>query len=80
MIHDTLTEAVKATSADPKRIYRVRQGHGTFRFVVSVSPAAAALEVVGEENVELVSQRERGDATAAALAELLKSHNAELKK
>ena len=83
-VFDSLEAAVTAMAGgDARRIYRACR---TFeddagdtlvdeRWVLATSPAAAALVVVGPDNVSLVSQRDRAEATRAALSRLLAEHN-----
>ena len=70
--YDTLEAAVTQLSpTDKRRVYRVlstanpsRQGD---RYVLAVSPSAAALAIVGEHNIEVVSQKDKYQAALAAL-------------
>lgn len=77
MVFETLVDAVKHMDAtDKRRVYEVRQvgpmnnGVST-AFVIAVSPSAAAMEFLGEDNVQLVSQKDRAIATSQALRDLL---------
>lgn len=85
-IYQTLVEAVQATcDGDTRRIYRVDASvsttpiglkHEGTSYVVAASPAQACLAMIGEDNVSLVSQRDRYDATREALRAKLEEHNA----
>lgn len=82
-VYDTLTEAVQQLSPDDKRrVYSVvgpdRNVAGSFsmHFVLAPSQAAAALAVIGPENVELVSQRERYNAALSVFTEKAKAAGA----
>ena len=85
-VYSSLTEAISAQSPeDKRRIYEVNimakvSPAAYVYFVIATSPAQAALAVIGEENVSLVSQRDRYDATRQALHETLEAHNAKLAK
>jgi hypothetical protein len=74
-VYSTLTEAVQQLSPDDKRrVYEV--GGPDYEheyYVLAPSPAAAALAVVGEEFVKLVSQRDRYKAALGALNEQAKA-------
>lgn len=69
----TLKEAVASVKANEDvRMYRVIQGQGAVKrtkIVVTTSKPAAALAVIGEENVELVTGKEKYNAALEALME-----------
>ncbi len=75
-VYPSLTAAVQSHSpADTRRIYCVTQGTGN-KYVIATSPATAALAVLGEQSIVLVSRNERYDAMRLALHETLEKHNA----
>lgn len=54
------------------KVYRITQGQGAVKrtkIVIACSPSAAALEVVGRENVELIGLKEKCNAAMEALLE-----------
>lgn len=71
-VYDSLEKAVAQLGVnDPRRIYSVDRAQLQARgssFVIAVSPSAAALAVVGDENVSLVTQKEKYNAALAMLA------------
>ena len=82
-VYDTLTEAVVATAkGDTRRIYLVKisEMQDNNRYVLAVSPAAACLAVIGEDNVSLVSRNDRYDAMQQALDEATDAHNENVSK
>ena len=79
-VYDTLVSAVSAqTPADKRRIYRVQPiAKVKSCFVIAASPGQAALAAIDEASIELVTQRERYDATREALHEPIARHNEKL--
>mgnify|MGYP000980939503 len=79
-VYNSLIVAVQQLGPeDTRRIYAVRdKGIDDLRYVIAPSPASAAFAVIGEENVTLVSQRDRYKATQEALQAVLERHNAKV--
>lgn len=74
VVFASLKEAVSTPGAmdDKTKVYRVTQGQGAVKrtkIVIACSPSAAALEVVGRENVELIGLKEKCSAAMEALLE-----------
>jgi hypothetical protein len=70
----TLKDAVSTPGVidEKTKVYRVTQRQGAVnrsKIVIACSPSAAALEVIGRENVELVDLREKLSAAFEALTE-----------
>lgn len=80
-VYESLVAAISnQLPEDKRRIYAVvNESAGCDpSFVIATSPAQAALAVIGEHHVVLVSQRERYDATRQALHETIEAHNAKV--
>lgn len=74
VVFATLKEAVSTPGVidEKTKVYRVTQGQGAVKrtkIVIACSPSAAALEVIGRENVELVGLKEKHSAAMEALFE-----------
>jgi len=79
-VYESLVAAVSAqTPEDKRRIYRVNPvAKVKSCFVIAASPGQAALAAIDEASIELVTQRERYDATREALHETISRHNDKL--
>lgn len=69
MIYPTLAAAVAELKPDDKRrVYEHRSRPDKApEYVIAVSPASAALQLIGEEKLSLVSQRDRYNAALESL-------------
>jgi hypothetical protein len=83
-VHQTLKDAVIAmVGKDDVHCYRITEvekgdsgGRRIDSYVLSNSPAQAAVEFIGKDNISIVSIKERHDAALAAMMDATKKAGA----